>query len=729
MNVVEAVRQANRPGAPEHSVLLRVAATGAVVTSIVACWAAGELSATVSWLSIVLVILGNAFSYRRRARPVRFLKLVLALAVVIAFVWFFLTVSAQASTGDLGSVEGPLAVLFTIIQVTHAFDVPCRRDLGFSLAGSATLMAVAAAQSIDDVFGLYVVVWGGFGLVGLLAMWGSQSGGSRIRPVAAVSATLCAVAVAVLVVAGLPAPHTDSNFILPSSIADDLPLSQAASLVGGGPKGSEPVHAAAPQGRTGIGGFLGFAGPLDTAVRASLGTQVVFRVRADRPTFWIAETFNRWTGQSWDATPPPGRLSSWRQLNTRFPFLVSTPVGEVDRGTADYQTFYLVQSGPNLIFHAANAAEVWFPARHLYLSPYGTLRSGTSLGPGSVYTVLSVVNTATPAELEAPAPAIGAGASLSPPEKARFLQLPHPYPRVAALARRITAHAPTTYGKILALEDWMGTHTRYTLDIPPLSPGQDTVEQFLFGSRRGYCEQISTSLAVMLRTLGIPAREATGYVPGPYDPLTDLYDVQAQDAHAWVQVWFPGYGWQSFDPTAVVPLANPSPASVLTHDLRDALARVPMVPVAGGVAAAALVVLVVRRRRRRPATWAGSITAELEEAARRAGLAVEPGETLTALAARIDALWPPPDGPPDPDARTLAALAERAAYGDGAPDPRTGRELRRAARRLRRKARRLRLRSPGRGVGGVSPGGGTAPHQSSPRQPAAAGSPSAGGGG
>ena len=61
----------------------------------------------------------------------------------------------------------------------------------------------------------------------------------------------------------------------------------------------------------------------------------------------------------------------------------------------------------------------------------------------------------------------------------------------------------------------------------------------------------------MLRSLGIPAREAVGYVPGPYNPITDLYEVQAKDAHAWVQVWFPGYGWQSFDPTAVVPLGQP----------------------------------------------------------------------------------------------------------------------------------------------------------------------------
>jgi hypothetical protein len=299
---------------------------------------------------------------------------------------------------------------------------------------------------------------------------------------------------------------------------------------------------------------------------------------------------------------------------------------------------------------------------------------------------------------------------------------------VAALARRITAHSPSTYAKILALEDWIGAHTRYTLDIPPLSPSQDTVEQFLFGSRRGYCEQISTSLAVMLRTLGIPAREATGYVPGPYDPLTDLYDVEAQDAHAWVQVWFPGYGWQSFDPTAVVPLANPSPASVLAHDARDALAKVPVVPVVAGVAVACVVVLVVRRRRRRPATWAGYVTADLEAAARRAGLVDQPGQTLTTLAARLDALWPPPDGPPDPDARTLAAVAERAAYGDGEPDPRTRRELRRSARRLRHGARRLRRRSRGGGPGGLSPDGERAPRRSSPRQPATVGSPSAGGG-
>jgi protein-glutamine gamma-glutamyltransferase len=77
----------------------------------------------------------------------------------------------------------------------------------------------------------------------------------------------------------------------------------------------------------------------------------------------------------------------------------------------------------------------------------------------------------------------------------------------------------------------------------------DAVQYFLFEQRRGYCEQFSSSLAVMARSLGIPARVATGYVPGEYNPFTGLHEVRASDAHAWVEVYFPGYGWSTFDPT------------------------------------------------------------------------------------------------------------------------------------------------------------------------------------
>ena len=154
-----------------------------------------------------------------------------------------------------------------------------------------------------------------------------------------------------------------------------------------------------------------------------------------------------------------------------------------------------------------------------------------------------------------------------------------------------------------SLIHWIGAHTRYSQDIPPLPAGADTVDEFLFGNRVGFCEQISTSLAVMLRSLGIPAREAVGYVPGGYDPITDLYQVHANDAHAWVQVWFPGYGWQDFDRRRPCRPA-PQPRRHRVRDVGWPCGRIPPVPVAVVVVAAGLVVVLVRWRRARPVTWA-----------------------------------------------------------------------------------------------------------------------------
>ncbi len=90
--------------------------------------------------------------------------------------WFIATVSRNATPGDISTVEGPLAVLFAWVLCTHAFDVPARRDVAYSLAGSAALMAVAAAQSVDLTLGVYVVAWVACGLWGLVAMWQSMTG-------------------------------------------------------------------------------------------------------------------------------------------------------------------------------------------------------------------------------------------------------------------------------------------------------------------------------------------------------------------------------------------------------------------------------------------------------------------------------------------------------------------------------------------------------------------------
>jgi hypothetical protein len=154
-----------------------------------------------------------------------------------------------------------------------------------------------------------------------------------------------------------------------------------------------------------------------------------------------------------------------------------------------------------------------------------------------------------------------------------------------------------------------------------------------------------------------------GYVPGPYSPITDLYDVQANDAHAWVQVWFPGYGWQNFDPTADVPLANPSPGSVLFHSAATTLARIPWVPVAVVVVLVGMAAAIWRRRMRRPATWAHQIAADLERGGMRLGLSRRLDETLSAYGQRLAASG----APRDDQLMAVTELVERYSYGGVEP--------------------------------------------------------------
>jgi transglutaminase-like putative cysteine protease len=662
--------QANRPGAPEHSVPFRVASTATVVIAVGACWSQGELNAPFSVFAMAATVVGNLLSYRQRAKPWGVVKPILAVCAVGGFVWFIARVSHTATPGDISTVEGPLAVLFAWVLCTHAFDVPARRDVAYSLAGSAALMAVAAAQSVDLSLGVYVVAWMAAGVWGLVTMWQSMSGTRGVPWLTLAAAAVGVVVVAALFLAVLPAPQVSASLVFPSSAANSSPVDTPSNLTDG--SASLPAHAASPSGRTGVGGYLGFAKSLDTGVRASLGDETIMRVRAARPSFWVGQTYDTWNGESWTSAPATGK--GVVKLEGGSPF--SIPLGNDQlapeaTGTTDIQTFYLAQSGPNLVFHADNAQRVYVQSHALYLTGEGTIVSSASMGAGTVYTVVSDDTTASATQLRdatssLPATYPAGLTRLPAVQLARNLQLPRPYPRVKALAERITAGIgspgdsnPMYYDKVEAIERWMATHVVYTTDIPPLPVGADAVDSFLFGSRRGYCEQISTATVVMLRSLGIPARETVGYIPGSYDPITDLYDVQAKDAHAWVQVWFPGYGWQNFDPTADVPLANPSPGSVLAHAAGRALARLPWVPIGIVVVVGGLVLEFRRRRLRRPPTWAHQVAADLERGGVRLGRRRRPDETLTAFGERLAVAHPASrDG-----LAWTTLLVERATYG------------------------------------------------------------------
>ena len=138
-----------------------------------------------------------------------------------------------------------------------------------------------------------------------------------------------------------------------------------------------------------------------------------------------------------------------------------------------------------------------------------------------------------------------------------YLQLPDTSSRVAALAREVTSAASTPYGRARAIEQHLRRSYQYSLDVGTTASA-DPVEDFLFARKTGYCEHYATAMVVMLRTLGIPSRLVTGFLPGAWNDFGNYYTIRQQDAHAWVEVYFPRSGWVTFDPTPSVPAAAPS---------------------------------------------------------------------------------------------------------------------------------------------------------------------------
>ena len=135
------------------------------------------------------------------------------------------------------------------------------------------------------------------------------------------------------------------------------------------------------------------------------------------------------------------------------------------------------------------------------------------------------------------------------PIRRAYLQLPDDLDaRIAPLAAQITAKAATSYDKTRAVEEYLRSHYRYTLNLVG-TPGEDPLPHFLFDTRAGHCEYFASAMAIMLRTLGIPSREVNGFLPGEYNDLAGDYIVRASDAHSWVEAFFPGTGWVTFDPT------------------------------------------------------------------------------------------------------------------------------------------------------------------------------------
>ncbi len=181
--------------------------------------------------------------------------------------------------------------------------------------------------------------------------------------------------------------------------------------------------------------------------------------------------------------------------------------------------------------------------RELFRTDTASYRPGHAVPQGFHYDVYSLLDDPPEsAPVQFPAPVLPLAA------RERYLQLPALESRIAELGRRFAANATGDLARARAVERHLRSDYVYVLELPDREVA-DPLANFLFVRRKGHCEYFASSMAVMLRSLGIPARLATGFQSGVYNPVSGLWLVRASDAHSWVEAWIPGHGWTTFDPT------------------------------------------------------------------------------------------------------------------------------------------------------------------------------------
>ena len=144
-----------------------------------------------------------------------------------------------------------------------------------------------------------------------------------------------------------------------------------------------------------------------------------------------------------------------------------------------------------------------------------------------------------------------------------YLQLPSSLPqRVRDLAQDVAGDAETPLDKALAVQEYLrGPDFTYSREIDRPPRGSDGVDHFLFETKEGYSDYFASSMAVMLRAVGVPARLAAGYGPGEREDGSEIRTVRDTDSHGWVQVYFPSYGWIDFEPTPAFPVHSRVPGA------------------------------------------------------------------------------------------------------------------------------------------------------------------------
>ncbi len=281
--------------------------------------------------------------------------------------------------------------------------------------------------------------------------------------------------------------------------------------------------------------------------------EIYFLVNADRSDYWRTRRYDVYEPWGWTSI-----VQSSQELRPGEPIAYNevSPNSKLSTYIIEnrLKTNVVISSG-RVVFTdvpvklASFSLEKPVEIRTLQEEPLdiATIVTTQIMGPYQRYQVMTDFNNPTPEEL------IVAGDEYPERVTGHYLQLPDSLPeRVRQLSNDITQNAKTAYHKAIFIKNYL---TKYKYDKTMKTPpeGSDGVDYFLFSAEGGECTSFASAMVVMLRSAGVPARLVSGYLRGELDKATGNYIIRGRNYHAWVEVYFPKYGWIEFEATPSSP--------------------------------------------------------------------------------------------------------------------------------------------------------------------------------
>lgn len=294
--------------------------------------------------------------------------------------------------------------------------------------------------------------------------------------------------------------------------------------------------------------FYGTSLPLGE--NAARGDTTVFSVRVLKPPdaflrfYWRGRVYDTYSDGQWSVSPSAG-------LDFQ-PTSDDLPVANIQNHSLAQLQFTVSFPAQTLIYSPSEPVWLDKPASVQFTPVGGGLddvlswQSKQTIRNGSAYQVRAQVGDPTAPQLRATDTNYPAWV------KSRYLQMPDELrPAIQQLALRVTSGQDNAYDKTVAVTSYLRANLQYSATVPPAPNGRDPIEWVLFDYKQAFCNYYASSEVLMLRSVGVPARLAVGFDQGQYD--NGVYTVRQRDAHAWPEVFFPGYGWVEFEPTSSQP--------------------------------------------------------------------------------------------------------------------------------------------------------------------------------